>query len=118
MKYCSLIILFLLLFASCGNEPTLVGIWQLESISGEELSESEKEVTITFKEDGTFLQRDGDVKLGGTWSSSNDGSTITLVPDGQETNVMRNVQYQGNKVSFTDGDGKDTITLNRVSTND
>ena len=42
-----------LVLTSCGGGDSIVGEWQLESVTGEELTDTEKESTMTFNEDGT-----------------------------------------------------------------
>ncbi len=100
----------LLLLSSCGGGPSIVGTWQLESISGEELSEREKSSTITFTEDGKVEQQRGDKVREGNWSLSEDGKTLTLTLKNKEE-VFKDVEITEEKMSFKDRE--DIITLKR-----
>ncbi|MFT5779620.1 MAG: hypothetical protein ACI837_002579 [Crocinitomicaceae bacterium] len=102
-----------LTLTSCGGGDTVVGTWQLESVTGEELTDSEKEATMTFNEDGTCEQKRGDRVRKATWTMAEDGKSLTLVKeDGGEEEVMESVTLTADKLSFKERD--EMVTLKRV----
>jgi len=101
-----------LVLASCGGGDTVVGKWQLESVTGEELTDSEKESTMTFNEDGTCENKRGDRVRKATYKVSEDGKTITLVVEGGKEDTMEDVVLTADKLSFKDRDDK--ITYKRI----
>lgn len=101
------------LMTSCGGgENSLVGTWQLESVSGEELTESEKSATMTFNEDGTCVRKRGEREKKANWILSEDGKTITLKTEEGDENEMEGVELSADKLVFTERD--DQITLKRI----
>lgn len=96
---------------SCGGGATLVGKWQLESVSGEELTESEKEGTMTFNEDGTCQNERGGEVMKAEWKLSDDKKSLTITSDGREE-VMNDIEITAESFSFKDGEDK--ITFKRV----
>ena len=102
-----------LVLTSCGGGDTVVGKWQLESVTGEELTDSEKEsTTATFNEDGTCENKRGDRVRKATYKVSEDGKTITLVVEGGKEDTMEDVVLTADKLSFKDRDDK--ITYKRI----
>jgi hypothetical protein len=101
-----------LVLVSCGGGDTVVGKWQLESVTGEELTDSEKESTMTFNEDGTCENKRGDRVRKATYKVSEDGKTITLVVEGGKEDTMEDVVLTADKLSFKDRDDK--ITYKRI----
>ncbi len=101
-----------LVLTSCGGGDSVVGKWQLESVVGEELTDAEKESTMTFNEDGTCENKRGDRIRKATYKLSEDGKTITLVMEGGNEDTMEDVVLTADKLSFTDRD--ETVTLKRI----
>ena len=100
-----------ILLASC-SDPSLVGKWHVQSVSGEELTEEEQKATIEFDENGTFTQIHGEHVKKGTWAASEDGKTVTIIPDGDDPQEMKGLNYEGETVSFKDGN--DEVVLERL----
>jgi len=100
-------------FTSCGGggNPE-IGTWQLDSVSGEELTESEKEATITLKEDGTYEQKRGERVKTGKWSLSEDGKTLTTTGEDGDSDTYENFECSGDVLSFSERDDK--ITFKRI----
>lgn len=96
---------------ACSSGPTLVGTWKLDSVAGEELTESEKEGTMTFNEDGTCESKRGEMSKKGTWSLSDDKKSLTVNTDGREE-TMDGVEISDDTFSFNDHDIK--ITFKRA----
>ena len=111
MKRLGLVVLsaFTLLLVSCGG-PSIEGTWQLDSVSGEELTEHEKDMTITFNEDGSCESSRGEESASGSWELSDDGKTLTFELDGREEKC-ENVEVSGDELTFEQG--SDKITLKR-----
>ena len=101
---------FTFLLVSCGGGPSVEGTWQLHSVSGEELTEHEKDMTLTFKEDGSCESSRGDESATGTWELSDDGKTLTFELDGREEKC-ENVEVTDDELTFEQG--SDKITLKR-----
>ena len=101
-----------LVLTSCGGGDTVVGKWQLESVTGEELTDSEKESIMTFNEDGTCENKRGDRVRKATYKVSEDGKTITLVVEGGKEDTMEDVVLTADKLSFKNRG--DTITYKRI----
>jgi hypothetical protein len=93
--------------AACGGGgATVEGKWQLNSVSGEELSESEKSATIEFMSDGNFVMKRGDRERKGTWKLSDDGKTLTATEEGGDAKEWTNVEVTEDALSFTERDDK------------
>lgn len=102
-----------MMLTSCGgSEVSLVGNWQLESVSGEELTASEKEATMSFSEDGTCERRRGEHAKSMKWEMSEDGKTITIIGEDGDKDEMKNVELSAEKLVFSERD--DIITLKRI----
>lgn len=98
---------------SCGGGGTsIVGTWQLESVSGEELTDSEKEAVITFNEDGTCERKRGEHSKSFKWKMSEDGKTVTLTEEDGDENEMTDVVLSADKLVFSERNDK--ITLKRI----
>ena len=98
---------------SCGGgSDSIIGTWQLDSVSGEELTESEKSATMTFNEDGSCIQKRGEKERKMTWTLSEDGKTLTVKKESGSEDVMENVELSGDKLSFSEGNDK--ITLKKI----
>lgn len=110
MKKLFYILLLPLLFA-CGGGNPVIGTWQLDSVSGEELSEAEKSMTITFNEDGSMEMNRGDEIRKGTWELSEDKKTLVMKRDNGREEKGENLSVEGDKMTFqTD---RDVITLKK-----
>ena len=105
------LVLALGFLVSCGSEPSVVGTWQLESVSGEELTESEKDMKITYKENGECESTRGDRTKEGTWKLSEDGKTMTMTSEGRDE-LMEDLEVTAEKMTFSAGEDK--ITLKRL----
>ena len=98
-------------FTSCSEENHLIGTWQLDSVSGEELTDSEKEATMTFNEDGSCESKRGDNKKMAKWELSEDKKTLTIDEDGDKFD-MENVELSAESLSFSEGNDK--ITFKKI----
>ncbi len=109
------LVMSLVFMTACKSDPAakLLGAWQMDSMEGEELSETEKSITITFEKEGKFIQTAGDKKREGTYEVSKDGKTITLKPAEGKAEEMKSVELKGDKMMFKDGDKSETITLKK-----
>lgn len=111
LVYASLIFA-LVVAASCSKKDpkaAMVGTWQLDSVTGEELTDAEKAVTVTFSEDGTYERAFGDEKQTGTFEVSEDGKTVTVKPEGGSAETMNDVKIDGDKLTFKDKDTEITL---------
>lgn len=105
-----------LTFTACSDEaadeavaePTIEGTWQLDEVSGEELTESEKQSTMTINADGTMEQNMGGEPRTGTWTMSDDGKTLSCSVDGRDAEFT-NVACDAEKLSFNEGDDRITF---------
>lgn len=104
-------VLFAVALMACGGKPSVEGKWQLESVSGEELSESEKSSTMDIKEGGALEMTRGEMKMEGTWKLSDDGKTMTVTMGGR-TQEWTEVEVDGDHLSFKEKDDK--ITLKKM----
>ena len=76
--------LMTLILVSCGGEPSIEGKWQIESVSGEELTEHEKSLIVDFQSGGKAIsERDGETREG-EWKLSDDGKILTMSHDGRD----------------------------------
>jgi hypothetical protein len=107
-----LFVLITALLVACGGGKSEVGRWQMESVSGEELSESEKSAIFNLEDGGAFSMERGGETRKGTWKWSEDKKNIVLTRDGGNEEVMENVKVEGDKMTFS-ADG-DVITLKRL----
>ena len=99
-----------IVFVSCGNPA--VGTWQLDSVSGEELTASEKEAIFTIFEDGTYEQKRGSRTKKGKWSLSEDDKTLTTIDENGKSESYSNFECDGGVLSFFERDNK--ISFKRV----
>jgi uncharacterized protein (TIGR03066 family) len=111
----SVFVMSLLLMTACKSDPAakLLGTWEMESVEGEELSATEKSITMTFEKEGKFIQKSSQNSREGTYEVSKDGKTITLKPSEGKAEEMKSVELKGNKMMFKDGDKTATITLKK-----
>ena len=96
----------------------LPGKWQLDSVSGENLTESEKTATIEYRTDGTFTQGRGDKQRTGEWLYEGEGSNfINMTADGKseplrlvscDDNVFKAIVVKNNMITT------DTLTMKRI----
>jgi hypothetical protein len=96
----------------------LPGKWQLESVSGENLTASEKTATIDFRADGTFTQTKQDKQRTGNWLYEGEGSRfINMTVDGKsdplqlvscDGSIMKAVVVKNNMIST------DTLTFKKI----
>lgn len=111
-----LIYLFALIaigFTSCGGgENAIVGNWQLDKVSTEELTDSEKEATMSINADGTFEQKRGDHSKTGTWELSEDGKTLSVKDSEGDVKSFSGVKVEGDAFSFSEGET--VITFKRI----
>ena len=108
-----LFVLITALFVACGNGgDSVIGSWQLESVSGEELSESEKSTVFKLAEDGTFTRERGGEAKTGKWEWSEDKKNIVLKRDGGREELMEDVKVEGDKMTFKAD--SDVITLKKI----
>jgi hypothetical protein len=91
---------------------TLDGKYQLESVSGENLTEAEKSSTITFNADGSCIMNKRGEEKKGTWSMSADGKNLNVVNDKGKTEELKNIQITAEGFTFSEGD--DQITFKKV----
>ncbi|MFI5204782.1 MAG: lipocalin family protein [Flavobacteriales bacterium] len=98
-------------FTACGGgAATLDGKYQLDSVSGEELTETEKSSTIEFTSDGNCVMKRGDREKKGTWKISEDGKSLTLTEEGDDdAKEMKNLEITDGGFSFMEGDDKITF---------
>ena len=101
-----------LILASCGGAPTPEGTWQLDSVSGETLTEAEKSMTVTYNSDGTCESSRGDETKTGTWEMAEDGKSMSMTIDGHDEQ-MDNLEITSDQMTFMDGDDK--ITLKKLN---
>ncbi len=108
-------VLSLLVLVGCKSDPAakLLGTWQLESVEGEELTDAEKAMTITFEKESKFKQEAGERKRAGKFAVSKDGKTVTLTPEGGEAEDMTDVEMKGNTISFKDKGKGSKITMKK-----
>lgn len=100
-------------FTSCGGGGNaIVGTWQLDSVSGEELTASEKEATFTMNEDGSYEQKRGDRVIKGKWEVSEDGKTLTTTDEEGDVKTYADFECAGDVLSFSERDDK--ITFKKV----
>ena len=92
-----------LAFTSCGGgESPIIGTWQLDSVSTEELTESEKQAMMTFNADGTAESKRGEDSKPGTWKLSEDGKTLTITEEGGDPKEFSDVKISAEEFSFSD----------------
>lgn len=105
--------LFMLtLMTACGGGDDIVGTWQLHSVSGEELTESEKSATIEFKSDGTMVQTRGDKTREGTWEiKEEDGKKVLSITADDRTTDSPIKSLDGSTLSFEERG--EVVTLKR-----
>jgi len=101
-----------LVLASCSGGDSVVGKWQLDNVTGEELTDSEKEATMVFNDDGTCENKRGDRVRKATYKTSDDGKTITLVMEGGTEDKMEDVVLTADLLTFKNGN--DVITYKRI----
>ena len=109
-----LTLLLVAFLTACGSKaPSIEGKWQLESVSGEQLSEAEKQSTMLINSDGTLEMTMGDRIMKGTWKLSDDKKTLTLTrsEDGDQKD-MKDLEITEEKLSFKERD--DVITFKRL----
>ena len=103
-------------FAACGGKDgaaTLEGKYQIESVTGETLTESEKSITYEFMADGSCTMSKRDKEKKGTWKLSEDGKTLNMTEEGDdEAEEMKNFEITGDGFSFMEGDDK--ITFKKI----
>ncbi len=96
----------------------LPGKWQLDAVSGENLTATEKTATIEYRADGTFTQgRDGKQRTG-EWLYEGEGSNfINMTADGKseplqlvscDDNILKAIAVKNNMITT------DTLTLKRI----
>ncbi|NJL14715.1 MAG: lipocalin family protein [Microscillaceae bacterium] len=111
-----MLVLSVALFTTaCKKDPKtlMVGTWQMESVEGEELSDTEKSISIEFTKDGKFEQKAGEMSRKGTFEVSKDGKTITLKPEEGKEEKMNAVEVKDGKMTFKDGERSEKITLKK-----
>lgn len=104
-----------LTFTSCGEEgesggdtaePTIEGTWRLDAVSGEELTDTEKEMRMTLNTDGTCSQgAPDDEPRTGNWTLSEDGKTLNCVFGDRDASFTE-VTFDATNLSFMDGGDK------------
>lgn len=69
------------LFTACGaSGASPVGVWGLENVEGEELTESEKSATLEFKADGSLTRKRGEMEKKGKWKmDEKDGKKVLVI---------------------------------------
>ena len=104
--------------AACGggDKTSIEGKWQLDSVSGEELTESEKSMVMEFKSDGTceMSRGEGETRKG-SWKLSDDGKKLSITRgegEDSKTEEWTDVELTEETVPFMEGDDK--ITLKRL----
>ncbi|MDX2303046.1 MAG: lipocalin family protein [Microscillaceae bacterium] len=111
--YTFLIFALFVTVTSCkkkGTKDVILGSWQLESVEGEELTDAEKSVSITFSKDGSFERSAaGGLSQKGKFTVSEDGKSVTITPEGDKAETMAEVKIEKDKFSFKQ-EGK-TIVL-------
>ncbi|NJL14714.1 MAG: hypothetical protein HC913_18060 [Microscillaceae bacterium] len=95
------------------SKDLVLGAWQLESVEGAELTDTEKSITIEFAKDGKFVQKAGEMSRKGSYEVSDDGKTITLKPEEAPEEKMNEVEVKNGKMTFKDGDRASVITLKK-----
>jgi len=103
--------------AGAGGDK-LPGKWQLDAVSGENLTASEKTATIEFRADGTFTQTKQDKQRTGTWLYEGEGSRfINMTVDGKsdplqlvscDGTIMKAIVVKNNMIST------DTLTFKKI----
>lgn len=70
--------------AACKGDPKkkVIGTWQVESVEGEKLSETEKSMKFSFKADGEMEMTAGGKSIKGKWDLDKDGKTFSVTPEG------------------------------------
>lgn len=96
----------------------LPGKWQLDSVSGENLTEAEKTATIEYRTDGTFTQGRADKQRTGEWLYEGEGSNfINMTADGKseplrlvscDDNFLKAIVVKDNLITT------DTLTFKRI----
>ena len=96
----------------------LPGKWQLDSVSGENLTEAEKTATIEYRTDGSFTQGRGDKQRTGEWLYEGEGSNfINMTADGKseplrlvscDDNFLKAIVVKNNMITT------DTLTMKRI----
>lgn len=104
--------LLALALTSCTGEDSVVGKWQLESVTGEELTDSEKEATMVFNDNGTCENKRGERARKAKYKASDDGKTITLVMESGTKDKMEDVTLTAELLTFKNGN--DVITYKRI----
>ncbi|MFT5861258.1 MAG: hypothetical protein ACI865_003380, partial [Flavobacteriaceae bacterium] len=83
-----------------------------DSVTGEELTDSEKEATMVFNEDGTCENKRGDRVRKATYKTSEDGKTITLVMESGTEDKMEDVVLTAELLTFKNGN--DVISYKKI----
>ena len=83
----SLLLLVNLIYSCTDSEKSPVGTWGLESVEGEELTESEKSSVVEFKEDGSVIRKRGDRERKGKWELKDKDDKKYLVLMSEEGEV-------------------------------
>lgn len=100
------------LVACSGWGSSIVGTWQLESVSGEKLTESEKKSTFDFKKDGSCSMQRGDRSREGSYTiEEQEGKQILIIDMGKRKEISIIHAMDANKLVFIQK--RDTITLKR-----
>jgi len=99
-------------FTSCHSANPIIGTWQLESILGEELTDSEKEATFTMNKDGSFERKRGGKVKNGKWKLSDNSKTLTITQEDGDVEIFSNFNINKGKMTFSERD--DAITLKKV----
>lgn len=99
-----------LILVGCSSEPTIEGKWQIESVSGEELTEEEKKLVVDFQADGKLVSKRGEESREEEWELSEDGKTLTISRAGRE---VKNEVVELTDEKLVLKDGGDKITFKR-----
>lgn len=108
----ALLAIIAFVMVSCGA-PSPIGKWQLESISGEDLTEEEKGTIIELREDGSMEATRGKRVKKGDWELSEDGKTMYFIGEEGDKEEMSNVELSTDKMSFTERSNR--VTLKRLN---
>ena len=116
MKRFAYLLMIMMLFSlvACKKDmkSKIVGTWQLDSVEGEELTDSEKTATMTFAKDGSCERSRGDKSEKGTWELDKEGKVITTKFDGEEEK-MNDVTVEKEMMSFKIKDQKITLKMKK-----
>lgn len=117
-KFSILLIAIIFIASACGGgkkeKPlNIIGKWQLKSIEGAKLNETERKTTFEFKIVGKDIQKysikQGNAKQSGNWLLG--GKTLQLIPQKGSAHLLKNIQLKSGVLSFDD-EGK-KISLQR-----